>query len=457
MGQKYKKLIFKALTLPALMGILFCTPIEAAESSRQIFIRDAEIESYIESWTKDVVRAAGMTTDQVNIVLVQNSEVNAFVAGGANIFIHTGLIAKTDRPQEVVGVIAHELGHIEGGHLTRTGDMAKNASFEAMVGAIVGIGAALATGDGNAAAAGISIGQGQAMNSFLAYSRTQESSADQAGLRFLTSSGQSPYGLLSFLKKLSSEELLPASQQSQFMRTHPLTSMRIESLENQIKKSGQADAPPTSLQDQQFRRMKAKLAGFITPQQILYLYPSSNTSTEAVYARAISEYRMNHVAPALKYTDTLIGKEPDNPFFHELKGQMLYDFGQISTSIQEYEKAVSLLPTSGLIRTSLAQSLIESSSKDETKLQEAIDHLKRAEKDEPRLTRIKRLLATAYGRLGKESEARVYLAEEALMQGRKSDAVEMAKATLKQLPPNSPEAIRAKDIINAVGDKGEKR
>lgn len=433
-----------------------CLSFGADAESGQSIIRDTEIERDIGIWTKDVMASAGMNPDQVDIILVQSTDVNAFVAGGANIFIYSGLINLTDNVGQIVGVVAHELGHIAGGHLSRTAEVGKNASFEAMLGAIVGIGAAIATGDGNAAAAGISIGQGQAMNKFLSYSRVQESSADQAGFRFLTGAGLNPEGLPSFLDKLSDQELLPISQQSAFMRTHPLSRERVEALQHKVDESPLKAKTVPAEWDEQYARVKAKLLAFVTPQQIAYRYPSSDTSIPAQYARAISAYRLNQVDAALKQADNLIQREPQNPYFLELKGQMLFEFGKAAQSVPYYEKAVAAAPEAGLIRLALAQSLIESAGNNPQKLQSAIDHLKRAEKDEPRSTQIKRLLATAFGRMGKEPQARVYLAEEALMRGRRDEASRMASATIKQLPAGSPESIRAKDIINTVGDADKK-
>lgn len=428
-----------------------------AQVAGQTIIRDAEIESNLKEWTADVIHAAGMNPEQIKIVLVQSPDVNAFVAGGANIFIYTGLIQKTENEGEVIGVIAHELGHIAGGHLSRTGEVARNASFEAMIGALIGLGAAVATGDGSAAAAGISIGQGQALNRYLAYSRVQESSADQAGFRFMTGAGLNPEGLPSFLEKLSSQELLVTSQQSQYVRTHPLSSDRVEALEHKVEASPLHNKTFPDKWSRQYKRVKAKLLGFISPQQVAYAYDGNDMSIDAAYARTIAAYRMNHVEQALKMTDDLIKGEPDNPYFHELKAQMLFEFGRAAQSVPSYKKAVALAPESGLIRMAYAQALIESAGKNKATLSEAADQLKRAEKDEPRVSKIKRLLAMAFGKMGKEPQARVYLAEEALMQGRKDEALRLAKVTLGQLPPNSPEALRAADIINTVGDDAEKR
>lgn len=434
-----------------------CLSCGAEADSGQVVIRDTEIERDIGSWTSDVMGAAGLSPDQVHIVLVQSNDVNAFVAGGANIFIYSGLIDLTDNVGQVIGVVAHETGHISGGHLTRTAEVGKNASFEAMLGAIVGIGAAIATGNSSAAAAGISIGQGQAMNSFLSYSRVQESSADQAGFRFLTGAGLNPSGLPGFLDKLSSQELLPISQQSAFARTHPLSRDRVEALQSKVDESSLKAKPFPANWNEEYARVKAKLLAFTYPQQVSYRYPSSDVSVAAQYARAISAYRLNQGEAALKQIDGLIAKEPSNPYFQELKGQVLYEFGKTAQSVPYYEKAVQLAPDAGLIRMALAQSLIESAGNNPQKLQSAIDHLKRAEKDEPRSTQAKRLLATAFGRLGKEPQARVYLAEEALMKGRRDEAARMAEATLKQLPAGSPETLRAKDIINTVGDPDKNR
>lgn len=437
------------MVLLIMLTTLFAAP-HAWAGAPQIIIRDAEIENNIATWSKGVVNAAGMNPEQVKIILVQSSDVNAFVAGGANIFINTGLIEKTQNEGELIAVIAHELGHIAGGHLTRTGDVARNASFETMIGALLGIGAAVATKDSSAAAAGIRIGQGQALNKYMAFSRVQESSADQAGFRFMTGAGYNPTGLVSFLQKLSSQELLTRDQQSLYVRTHPLSSERIEALKNKVDQSGLADKPWPSAWNEDYLRSKAKLLAFTSPQQIPYKYGAQDHSIAADYARAIAAYRTNHVAESLAMIDALIAREPKNPYFLELKGQMLFDYGRAVEAVGPYQKASELAPNSGLIRLSYAQALIESAGKNPAPLQEAIKQLKRGQQDEPRVSRIKRLLATAYGRLGQEPQARVYLAEEALMQGNKKEALNLAKSAKPQLPPKSPEAIRAQDIIDSA-------
>ncbi len=445
----------RSAVLAGFLATSMLAPASGQAAEQRIVIRDTEIENAISTWSADVLQAGGMAGDQVRFVLIQSPDINAFVAGGANIFIYTGLIGKTDNPQELVGVIAHELGHIAGGHLSRTGEVASNASFEAMVAVLLGVGAAIATGDGGAAAAGAAIGQGAAMNSFLSFSRVQESSADQAGFRFLERAGVDPTGLSTFLEKLGAQELLPASQQSAFMRTHPLSRDRIEALQAKVDTSANKGKPVPASWTEEHARIKAKLAGYITPQQVTYLYPDSNKSIAAQYARAVAAYRTNKVDVALKGADQLIAAEPKNPYFHELKGQMLFEFGRAGEAVSAYTKALQLEPKSGLIRTALAQAILESGGSSKTSLQTAITHLKRAQQDEPRSTQVKRLLATAYGRMGLEPQARVYLAEEAMLQGRKAQAVAMAKAALDKLPPGVAERQRAMDVINSIDLKKE--
>jgi predicted Zn-dependent protease len=405
-------------------------------------IRDTEIESTLQEWTKNVFAAAGMDSSQIDIILVQSSDVNAFVAGGSNIFIYTGLIDLTKTPEELIGVIAHETGHIAGGHLIRTRRAIQNASFESLLAMALGVGAALAGAGGEAASAGIAIGNATATNSFLAHSRVQESAADQAAASYLSKAGVDSQGLISFLEKISSQELLTTSQQSSYMRTHPLSRDRIEALQYKLSSQKVSQNKNTKWVDQH-ARMKAKLQAFISPQQIIYTYPSPDTSITANYARAIAAYRLNKTTEALQGIDNLIKAEPRNPYFHELKGQMLYDFGKTKESLAPYKTALTLIPNAGLIRTAYAQSLIDTGA-----YQQVLSELGRAERDEPRSPRVKRLLATATGRLGRENEAKVYLAEEALMQNRKGEATTLAKTAFNTLPNNSPLRIRAQDVLS---------
>lgn len=431
-------LTFSALTAPA---------------HAQTIIRDTEIEANMAEWLKPVFHAAGMSPDQVDIVLVQDPQLNAFVAGGANIFIYTGLLQKTENPGEVIGVIAHELGHVTGGHLIRGREKMEQASYESILGMIVGAGAAIATGNGGAMAAVSAGANSMAQRKFLSYSRTFEASADQAALKYLETAQINPSGLGSFLEKLEGQELRPTSQQSEYVRTHPLTRNRIESIDARVQVSSNKNKAYPQEWVSQHKMMLAKLNGFITPEQVAWNYDDRDQSIESITARAIAAYRQNEVQNALKLVDHLISKQPSNPYFHELKGQMLVDFGRLKEALPAYQKAISLKPDAALIRVSLAHVQIETAGNRKEILSSALDNLKIAQKDEQRSTRIHRLMATAYGRMGDEPRAKLHLAEEALLQGKTDYAKSQASIAQKALKAGSPDWIRAGDILNAIDAK----
>ena len=405
-------------------------------------IRDTEIEHTFKEWMTPLLKAAGLGENSVNLILVQSHQVNAFVAGGANVFFYTGLIEKTDTPEEIIGVLAHELGHVAGGHLIAGRQALERASYETILGAVVGIGAAIVTGNAGAAAAGINASNNIATRRFLAHSRVNEASADQAALRFMQNAKVNPNGLMSFLGKLESEELLPTDQQTEYIRTHPLTHNRIEALRTNIEKSPHKDTPTPPAWVEQHARMKAKLIAFINPGRVPWVYDDKDKSIPARYARAIAAYKQNETKRALAEIDALITLEPQNPYFHELKGQMLRDFGKVKDAIPSYRKAVDIAPRAGLIHIDLGHAYMQTNN-----FELAIKHLEEGQRLEPRSTRVKRLLATAYGQNGQEHVAKIYLAEEAVLQRNIPYAKRLAKNALENLPPKSRAWLRGKDLL----------
>lgn len=439
-----KFFIYTCLAVAIVVGGAFS--VQAQNSPR--IVRDTEIENILHEWIAPLVEAANLPANSVNLVLVQSPQINAFVAGGANIFIFTGLIEKTEKPEELLGVLAHELGHISGGHLIAQGDAMDRASFESILGMALGIGAAILTGSGEAANAIMTGANSLAYGRFLAHSRAHESAADQAALKYLEGAEINPNGLKDFFRTLESEELLPASQQSAYMRTHPLTRDRVDALETKIQHSEFKTQKVPAKWSAQHVRMKAKLRAFIDPGRVPWVYRDSDESIPARYARAIAAYRSSRVDRALSEIDGLIALEPDNPYFQELKGQMLLDFGRVEQALPYYRSAVQGAPKAGLIRIALGKALVQSA--DRKDLQEAINVLQRAVIEEPRSTQAHRLLATAFGRLGREDMAKLHLAEEAVLQRRFPDARKLAEEALARLEKGSREAIKAQDILNQI-------
>lgn len=426
--------------------VVFALPCFAQGRGAMTIVRDTEIESVIKDWAAPVFEAAGLDPKAVKIILVQNNQLNAFVAGGSNIFIYTGLIEKTENPGELIGVIAHETGHISGGHLIKTRDALERASYESILGTILGVGAAIATGETGAVGA-ISAGSTSvAQRRFLAHSRVQESSADQAALTYMEKAQINPTGLSTFMDKLKSEIYRPFDQQSEYVLTHPLVENRITAMQERIAQSAYKDKAFPPAWTKQHALIKAKLVGYITPQQVQWSYDVKDNSLEALYAKTIAAYRNNQVDQSIALADKLLAAEPNNPYFLEQKGQILFDFGRTSEAVGYFRKAINLLPEAPLIRIALAHAIIESGD-DPANLKEAIKHLEIAVKGEPRASNIHRLLATAYGRLGEENMAKLHLAEEAVLQRQYDYAKVQADTVLHNEKQGSPIWTRANDIL----------
>ena len=432
--------------------VVFATALAAsdtasAQSRGLSLIRDAEIESAIRRMSEPVFNAAGIAADDVTIALIEDNRINAFVAGGMNLFIHTGLLIRTEDPLELIGVVAHETGHIAGGHLVRTREAIENASIQAILATVLGVAAAIGGGDGNAGAAVMMGGAELARRGFMQFSRGQESSADQAALTYLEGAQMSPRGMVSFLRKLESEELLPQSRQTEYVRTHPLTRDRVDAVQQGVERSRYRDRKLPAEFYEMHRRMKAKLLGFIQPQVALRVYSEQDQSFAARYARAIATYKRGDVQAALPMVEALIAAEPQNPFLHELKGQILFENGRVVEAIQPYRTAVQLMPDSGLLRIALGHALIETNNL--AALDEAVQHLTAAARQERKTPSLHRLLAIAYGKRGEDGLARLHLAEEAILQQKKDVARMQATAAQRTLPVGSPGWMRSQDIMRA--------
>jgi len=445
--------IFKCMIVAIFLAawiFLSLSSVDAQNRNANSIIRDSEIESYFKEWSAPLLKAAQIPDGGVNVILVQSNDINAFVAGGANVFFYTGLIEKTDGPGELMGVFAHELGHIAGGHLISMRDAFERASYESILGTVIGIGAAVLSGNGGAASAIISGSQNVAQRNFLAHSRVNESAADQAALSYFEEAEFNPEGLGSFLEKLQNQELLPSSRQSEYVRTHPLTRNRVLAVKRRARKSPYVDATFPAQWYDQHARMRAKLVGFISPGRVAWEYDDRDTGIPAEYARSIAAYRENRIDEALSRIDALIAQEPKNPYFHELKGQMLVEFSRVEEGLAPYRKAIELKPEEALFRIAYAHALIESAGDNNARLRESIQQLERAQKRERRSGRVHRLLATAYGRLGEGNLAKIHLAEEAVLQRRIPYAKQLAQAVLQGEDPQSVTWIKARDLLDYI-------
>ncbi|MDX1540491.1 MAG: M48 family metalloprotease [Geminicoccaceae bacterium] len=433
-----------ALMLAVLLAFGLGLPAASAQGIK--LIRDAEIEGAIRTMSRPIFEAASLGPDNVNIYLVNDPRLNAFTAGGLNLFLNTGLLMRTEDPSQMLGVVAHEVGHIAGGHISRVGGAQRRAAAEMILATVLGAAAAVAGAPGLGTAI-ITGGQSLATSNYLRFSRSQEQAADQAAMTYLDQARISPVGLLEFLKILENQNVLQVSGRNPYLQTHPLTRDRILFVEDQARRGRKPDDLPDEWLDLH-ERMVVKLEAFLEdPRSVLERYEVQDGLT-ASYARAIAHYRLANLGKALAEIDGLLDQHPGDPYFHELKGQMLFENGRIAEAIPPYRESVRLEPDAPLLRIGLARALLESG--DPGLEAEAVEHLEEAVAREPRNPGAWRLLGIAQGRAGLEGPSALSLAESALLTGKDDDARLYARRAEARIAPGDPNWIHLQDVLRAL-------
>jgi predicted Zn-dependent protease len=431
--------------VPLLLAALLLVQPAGSPAAREVgLIRDAEIEHTLYELIGPILEAAGLGRNSVQLYIVQDPQLNAFVAGGMNLFINTGLLMRTANSDQVSGVMAHEVGHIAGGHLSRIPQAANRATAEMILGALLGAAGAV-VGAPELGAAIIAGGQTYAQSNFMRFSRGQEQAADQAGVSYLDRAGISSKGMADFFHVLEKENVLAVSSMSPYLQSHPLTRDRITFVENHVANSRIAEQPPG--QAEAHARMVAKLRAFLDdPRQVLQRY-KGDESVPGRYARAIAQYRLPNLDQALADIDALLAEYPDDPYFHELKGQMLFENGRIDASIEPYRDAVRLAPNSPLLEIGLGRALLEGSAGGNL---EAIAQFEDALKQEPTNAFGWRMLGIAQGREGIEGLSNLSLAEYALLVGKTDDAMLYARRAESRIDPSDPAWLRLQDVLRVI-------
>lgn len=440
--------------LAAVVALAPMTPVAQAQSNPATMgiplIRDTEIEAILKADVAPIWKAANIDVNDAQVHIVGDSTLNAFVAGGQHLFLNAGLIMRTKNPNELMGVMAHETGHMAGGHLARSDENQKSAMATFLLTMGLGVLAAMShSQDAGGAATGLMYSASYfAALQMAGYTRIQESSADQAAATYLEKAGISGKGLVNFFNNLIYEEVFANARRDRFLQDHPLTQDRINALNTRVTAAAhynQVDSPEAMAQHQ---IMVAKLKAFINyPEQTFQDYPDSDQSFPAKYARAIARYKALETDKAVKQIDELIAERPNDPYLFELKGQVLFEAGRTKDSIEPYRQAVKLAPEAPLIRVMFSQSLLAQPTPDAT--DEAIDNLNKAiaqEKGEDSMAWY--LAAQAYDRKKMAGMARLASAEQNFHLGQWPAARDFAMRARGLLDANSPEWRQANDIIN---------
>lgn len=416
-------------------------------AAAQSVLRDAETEALLQDLVDPLAEAAGLGEGAVEVVLLSDPSINAFVAGGQRIYVHAGLIEAADDVNEVEGVLAHELGHITGGHIIRYSEGASNATKITLLSALAGVAAALA-GGGEAAMAALMMGQQAAMGSFLAFTRTQEASADAAGAQYLSEAGLSGKGSLAFFEKLQNLEFRHGYSQSddaEFARTHPLSGTRMARLREDYQADPAWNNPTDPAKQARFERIKAKLFGYqATPARTLTAFPTYMTGEPARYARAYAYHKDALIDEALAEADALLAMEPDDPYFLELKGQILLESGRPDEALAPLRRATQLTGSNPLIASMFGHALL--ATEDTAHLDEA-ERVLRASVGRDRENPFAWYqLGVVHAQRGDIPRAQLASSEQQIMTGRPREALRNAQAAENALPVGTSDWIRAQDV-----------
>ncbi|MFT6008105.1 MAG: putative Zn-dependent protease [Parasphingorhabdus sp.] len=428
-----------------MVAFLAMVAIAVQPVAAQSILRDAETEALFTDMVAPLVAVSELDADEVEVVLINDSQINAFVAGGQRIYFYSGLIETADTANEVQGVMAHELGHITGGHIIRFDEGVKTATGITILSLILGA-AAIAAGAGDAGMGILAAGQQAAMGKFLAFSRVQERSADSAGARYLGEAGISGRGSIDFFKKLQNYEFrLGIPQEDSYGRTHPLSGERVSLLRDVYQKDPAWDKPSDPDLEARFQRVKAKLLGYTAdPAVTLRKYPESDQSVPARYARAYAWHKSAYPDRALYEANNLLKSAPDDPYFLELQGQILLESGKPDEALKSLRRAVQLTNNQPLIASLFGHALI--ATEDPQYLDEATQVLKAAVNKDNRNPFAWYQLGVVYSQQGDVARAQLATAESSLLEQNYAAAIRSSQIAMAGISENTPDWIRAQDI-----------
>lgn len=417
----------------------------------QGLVRDAEIERTLRAMSNPIFRAAGLSAGGVDIHIVNSRALNAFVAGGRAMFLNTGLLMTLETPEELIGVIAHEAGHIAGGHQARRAIALRNARGPALLGLLAGI--AIGAAGGGPAGAAIAAGSQSAVNrTLLSYNRGEEASADQAALRYMARAGVDPMGLLKVMQRFRGQEVFTIGNTDPYVLTHPLSTERMQLIERHVAEASAKAYPSDPQRDYWHARMRAKLDGFLeNPRRVLLRLEGLEEDELTLYRKAVALHRLPAPSEAVAAADRLIALRPQDPFYLELKGQILHESGRASEAVPLYRAAVAAAPSEPLLKAGLGRTLLALNDPDADR--EALAVLQEAQSADRGDASALRDLALAFARAGDTGMATLATAERFALVGRSRDAVLHAKRASKILPQGSPAWLRAQDIL--VLDRSE--
>jgi predicted Zn-dependent protease len=453
------------LTAIATAAALAMAPLPALAQQEQgaKILRDTESEQLLRDYTRPVLRAAGLEKQNIQVVIINDRAFNAFVADGHRIFVNYGALMQSETPNQIIGVLAHETGHLAGGHLAKMHEQLARAQTQMIIAMLLGAGAMAAGARGggsdnglvNAGAAAISAPQEIIRRSLLSYQRQQEENADRAAVKFLNATGQSAKGMYETFKRFTNDSLFTAHGADPYVQSHPMPAERVAALEQLARTSPYWDKKDDPALQMRHDMMRAKISAFMERQDTVYRrYPLSDTSMPARYAHAISTYLHGDLRSALVLIDGLIQAQPANPYFYELRGQALLEGGKPAEAIAPLRKAVQLSNHAPLIEMLLGQALVGTDNKAYS--EEAIAILRAAVARETEAPLGFTQLAMAYAKKGDFADADLASAQAAYLRGDNKTARDLASRAKTRFAIGTPGWVKADDIVTAKPPAGQK-
>ena len=452
-----RKKTSKLTAISAAIALALAPSVLAQEKEKgPAILRDTETEQLLRDYTRPILRVAGLEKQNIQVTIINESVFNAFVADGHRIFVNYGALMQSENPNQITGVLAHETGHLAGGHLSKLREQVAVAQTQMVIAMLLGVGAIAAgakSGNGtsglaNAGAAALSAPQEVIRRNLISYQRQQEENADRAGVKFLTATGQSAKGMYDTFKRFSNDSLFAAHGADPYVQSHPMPAERVAALEEIARTSPYWDKKDDPALQLRHDMMRAKISAFMERQDTVYRrYPLSNTSLPARYAHAITTYLHGDLRSALTQIDALIQVQPNNPYFYELRGQALLEGGRPAEAIAPLRKAVQLSNSAPLIEMLLGQALVAADNK--ACADEGIGILRAAVARETEAPLGYLQLAMAYSRKGDLAEADLASAQAAYLRGDNKTARDLASRAKTRFAIGTPGWVKADDIITA--------
>jgi len=457
-----KPLKLTALTTAVALAVAPMAAV-AQENKGPPVLRDTETEQLLREYTRPILRAAGLEKHNIQMVIINQGVFNAFVADGRRIFVNYGAIMQSETPNQIIGVMAHETGHLAGGHLAKMREQMAQAQTQMIIAMLLGAGAMVAGAQGGGSNSGLA-NAGAAMFSapgeiirrnLLSYVRQQEENADKAGVKFLTATGQSARGMYETFKRFTDESLFAARGSDPYVQSHPMPAQRVAALEELARSSPYWDKKDDPALQLRHDMVRAKISAFMERQETVYRrYPLSNNSLPARYAHAISTYLHGDLRSALAQIDALIQQQPNNPYFHEVRGQALLEGAKPQEAIAPLRKAAALSNNAPLIEILLGQALVATGNNAYTDEAIAILRAAVARETEAPIGYIQ--LAMAYGRKGDYAQADLASAQAAYLRGDSKTARDLASRAKTRFAIGTPGWVKADDIVSAKPLPGQK-